>query len=41
MSSTSKDLSKLKILKVVSINLYNKNTGEPVLTWNLAKNKKK
>lgn len=39
MSSTSKDLSKFKILKVLSISLYNKNTGKPVLTWNLDKNK--
>jgi hypothetical protein len=40
MSSTLKDLSKFKILKVLSINLYNKNTGKPVLTWNLDEIKK-
>lgn len=38
MSSTSKDLSKFKISKVLSISLYNKNTGKPVLTWSLNKN---
>ena len=40
MSSTSKDLSKFKILKILSISLYNKNTGKPVLTWNLDENEK-
>lgn len=39
MSSTSKDLSKFKILKALSINLYDKNTGKPVLTWKLDENK--
>ena len=39
MSSTSKDLIKFRILKVFSINLYNKNTGKPVLTGNLDENK--
>ena len=38
MSSTSKDLSKFKISKVLSISLYNKDTGEPVVTWNLDEN---
>lgn len=40
MSSTSKDLSKFKILKIISISLYNENTGKPVLTWKLDENEK-
>ena len=40
MSSTSRDLSKFKIVKVRSISIYNKDIEEPIATWELDENEK-